>query len=61
MAFDDIPEDREVSHPCVQYDDESPNQTCPGNVTKYQGRWACDVCKYDYGGDSLAAPDLSDV
>jgi ribosomal protein L37AE/L43A len=40
MAFDDIPEDREMSHPC----------SCGGNVTKRQdGCWHCDSCAWQSG------------
>jgi hypothetical protein len=36
MAFDDIPEDKELSFPC----------TCSGNIKERDGRWECDSCDW---------------
>jgi hypothetical protein len=36
MAFDDIPEDKELSFPC----------TCGGNIKERDGRWECDSCDW---------------
>lgn len=39
MAFDDIPEDREQSFPCL-------NDGCDGNITKQGMMWQCDKCNW---------------
>jgi hypothetical protein len=41
MAFDDIPEDKELSFPC----------TCGGNIKKHDGKWGCDSCDWKQDGD----------
>ena len=41
--FDDIPENREESYPCVY--------CIGGNITKIYGIWQCDKCPASYEPD----------
>jgi hypothetical protein len=61
MAFDEIPEDRERGYPCGQYDETAPAKICEGSIIKFDGRWQCDTCQYDYGGDKLTEPDCTEL
>lgn len=61
MAFDDIPEDETRGYLCGQFDKTAEDNSCPGSVTKFEGRWQCDRCLYDYGGDTLDEPDCSEL
>lgn len=60
MSAEDQPVARELHFPCGQYC-EALNDGCLGSITKFGGRWCCDTCDYDYGGDSLPEPDYSET
>jgi hypothetical protein len=49
MAFDDIPEDKELSFKC----------DCGGNIKKRNGKWECDSCDWRWGcGECVRVSDL---
>lgn len=60
MAFDEIPEDREESFQCAEFDDhERDSYQCRGSVKLIDGRWKCNKCDTDYGASKQ--PDFEDM